>query len=141
MAATVDANMSDPARTATQSVEADVGPDQVFALLSDPTRLPDWAPGFAERVDRSPDGSWQVTRDTEQFALRVLARSDTRTVDFLRTLAPGREAGAYVRVVPRPGRGAVITMTVPVPPGRERAEVAGDVLGELQALVDLLAGT
>ena len=131
--------MSDRARTATQSVEAGAHPDQVFALLSDPTRLPAWAPAFADRVERGPEGSWRVTRHTVQFELRVDARPDARTVDYLRTLGPGREGGAYVRAVPRPGGGTVITMTVPVAPDVDPADTARDVLGELRALVNLLA--
>jgi hypothetical protein len=127
------------ARTATQSLEADAEPDTVFVLLCDPTRLPAWAPAFAERVERTADGGWHVTRGAEQFGVRVVARPGARTVDYLRDPGSGREGGAYVRVVPRPGGGAVITMTVPVEPGGDPADVTRDVLGELQALVSLSA--
>ena len=40
-------------------------------------------------------------------------KQDAGTVDYLREIAPGREGGAYIRVIPRPGGGSVVVMTVP----------------------------
>ena len=48
-------------------------------------------------------------------------------------LAPGREGGAYLRVIPR----RVIIMTLPVPPGADPAATAATPGAELAALVSL----
>lgn len=76
--------------------------------------------------------------DGQEFGLRVAVSRDARAVDYLREVAPGREGGAYLRAVPRPGGGSVIVMTLPLPPGSDPATVAAtlhDELGVLAALV------
>ena len=122
----------------TQSIESDVAPDAVVALLADPRRIPDWAPAFADAVTGNPQSGWRVIKDGREFGLRVAVRRDARAVDYLREVAPGREGGAYLRAVPRPGGGSVIVMTLPLPPGSDPATVAAtlhDELGVLAALV------
>lgn len=122
----------------TQSIESDVAPDAVVALLADPRRIPDWAPAFADAVAGDPQSGWRVFEDGQEFGLRVAVSRDARAVDYLREVAPGREGGAYLRAVPRPGGGSVIVMTLPLPPGSDPATVAAtlhDELGVLAALV------
>jgi len=129
------------ARTETQSIESDVAPDAVVALLADPRRLPEWAPAFADTVAGDAQSGWRAVKDGRQFELRVATSTDARTVDYLREVAPGREGGAYLRAVPRPGRGSVIVMTLPVPPGSDLAVVAAtphDELAALGALAELV---
>jgi catechol 2,3-dioxygenase-like lactoylglutathione lyase family enzyme len=125
-----------PTQTAARGIDAE--PAAVLALLADPRRLPDWAPAFADRVEGA-EGAWEVVKGKDRFALEVV-RSDAGTVDYLREVAPGRRAGAYLRATPRPGGGSTVVMTVPVPPGRSAQEVAATLAGELAALAQLLAG-
>ena len=94
---------SGSARTETQSIESDAAVAAVVALTADPTHIPEWAPAFADRVVGDDRSGWQAFKDGRGFALRVAVGVDAEaTVDYLRQVAPGREGGAYIRVVPRP---------------------------------------
>ena len=94
-------------RTETQSIESHVDPDAIVALLADPSRIPDWAPAFADAVTGDTQTGWRALKGGQAFALRVVAVKAAGTVDYLREIAPGREGGAYLRVLPRPGAGSV----------------------------------
>lgn len=128
------------ARTHTQSIETGAPVEAVVALLADPTRIPRWAPGFADEVRGDPRSGWQATKDGREFTLRVAAGREAGTVDYLRQVAPGREGGAYIRAIPRPGGGSVITMTLPLLPGVDPADTAATLARELTALVSLAEG-
>jgi hypothetical protein len=125
------------ARTATQSLECDTEPSALLALIGDPRQIPRWAPAFADTVTGAQSPGWLVTKDGQTFALRVLARPEAGTVDYLRHIAPGLEGGAYLRVVPRLGGGSVIVITVPVPPGGDPTAVAETLRSELSAVARL----
>lgn len=129
------------ARTETQSIESRAPVTAVFALLGDPRRIPEWAPAFADEIHDDPYSEWQATKDGQVFALRVATNPDAGTVDYLRQVAPGQEGGAYLRIIPRPGGGSVITMTVPLLPGVDPANTAATLAGELAALVSLVETT
>ena len=124
-------------RTETQSAEADAPVANVLAVLTNAARIPQWAPAFADEVSGDSRSGWLVTKDGQAFTLRVAAVPAAGTVDYLRELAPGREGGAYLRVIPRPGGGSVIIMTLPVPPGGDPAVTAATLAAELAALVSL----
>lgn len=126
-------------RTDTQSIESEVEPALVVALLTDPRRLPEWAPAFADAVEAGSGTGWRVRKDGREFALRVALNEDAGTVDYLREVAPGREGGAYLRVIARPGGGSVIVMTVPRASGADSAAASSTLLEELGALSRLVA--
>jgi len=127
-------------RTLTQSAESNAGPGVIVALLSDPTRIPNWAPAFADMVTGDACSGWRATKSGHDFALRVVVEENAGTVDYLREIAPGQEGGAYIRVLPRPGGGSVVVMTIPVLPGAEAATGATSLSGELNALLSLARG-
>lgn len=127
-------------RTETQSIEIDADRDAVLELLSDPRQLPEWAPAFADTISGDAQAGWRATKDGQDVEFRVVSRRDAGTVDFLREVAPGRQGGAYLRVVPRPGGGAVIVMTLPLSPGIDPAAVAATLRDELDALARLIPG-
>jgi hypothetical protein len=125
-------------RSESGSRESDAEPDVLLEILEDASRIPEWAPAFADIVVR--DGpSWRATKDGRDFSLRVAALREAGTVDYLREVAPGRIGGAYLRVVPRSGGGSVVAMTLPVRPGVDPAEVRETLARELAALVGLAA--
>jgi hypothetical protein len=124
-------------RTETQSVETGAVPEVVLALLADPRRIHDWAPAFADTVSEDAQSGWRATKDGRDFALRVPVNEDAGTVDYLREVAPGREGGAYLRVVPRPCGGTVIVMTLPLLPDTDPADIAATLTAELAALACL----
>lgn len=132
--------MTASARTVTLSVDVDLQPEAVVGFLADASRLPSWAPGFADKVERLDENRWRVFKAEASFALRVAVDRPSGCVDYLREVAPGREGGAYLRVLPAPGgRGGVVVMTLPIPPGQDRAAVDGILATELEALVQRLA--
>jgi hypothetical protein len=125
------------ARTVTRSIEVSAAPDLVLGVLREATRIPEWAPTFADSIEPSGDG-WMVTRNKTSFRIRVDVHPSTRCVDILREIAPGEEGGAYIRVLPRPGGGSVIVLTIPIIPtsNEERsAAIASDELSRIAALV------
>ena len=71
--------------------------------------------------------------------LKTAVSTEARTVDYLREVAPGREGGAYLRVLPGPRGGSVIIMTLPIPPDADRDAVARTLSEELVALAKLAA--
>jgi hypothetical protein len=127
-------------RTRTGSAETAADPGSVVGLLADAGRLPAWAPAFADAVTSAGGSRWRAVKEGRDFGLRTAVNLDAGTVDYLREIAPGREGGAYLRVVPRPGGGSVVIMTLPVPPGADPAVVASTLENELAALKDLAEG-
>jgi Polyketide cyclase / dehydrase and lipid transport len=125
-------------RTETQSIESVAEPDAVVAFLADPRHLPDWAPAFADTITEDATSGWKATKDGRDFSLRVRVNEDSHTVDYLRRTGPGREGGAFLRAVPRPGGGSVIVMTLPLLPDVEAADIAATLTNELNGLVRLL---
>jgi hypothetical protein len=129
-------------RTITRSAETDVEPDVILEVLTDATLLPQWAPAFADTVEaEAPDQSqpdhWRVIKDGRVFSLQVVAVPSSRTVDYLREIAPGKKGGAYLRVLQRPNGGSVIIMTLPLPPAGDAEQVSALLDNELKALVNL----
>jgi uncharacterized protein YndB with AHSA1/START domain len=75
----------------TRSISIAAPPAIVFDLLSDPRRLPDWAPAFASTVE--PDGrDWLVDSGQTRFRVRVQVSPEAGTVDLLRPGDASREA-------------------------------------------------
>lgn len=128
-------------RTETQSIESEADPDAVVSLRAEANRIPEWAPAFADTVIGDDRSGWRAIKDDRAFDLRVVVSRDSRTVDYLRELAPGSEGGAYIRAVPRPGGGSVVVMTLPLLAGVDPADTSAILRAELDALARLAAGT
>jgi hypothetical protein len=126
-----------PARTVTRSTETDREPDAILKVLMDPRRIPRWAPLFADAIEVDAQGGWQVSKDGSVFNLKVVIAQPSRTVDYLREVAPGKEGGAYLRVLQRPGGGSVVVMTLPIPAGVDAETVDRIINEELGNLVSL----
>jgi hypothetical protein len=118
----------------TQSIELEAEPKAVFAIISDPRRLPQWAAPFADAVSSDGGTGWLVQKAGRIFPIRVAAHEPTGCVDFLREISPGREGGARLRVTPRPVWGSVVVMTAPVPNGGDEEVVSAVLRAELAAL-------
>lgn len=129
-----------PDHTVTGTVESEIDPDRIIKVLSDPTLIPQWAPGFADRVEfveSNSEGGWQVIKGGDRFSLQVVIDLKSRTVDYLREIASGKRGGAYIRVLPSPSGGSVVVMTLPVPRGSNSEQVVTILNQELAALVSL----
>ena len=81
-----------PTRTAPVTFEIQSEPAAVIAVVADPARIPQWAPGFADAVHREDDGGWSATKDGRRYSLRVAVDLAAGTVDILRAVAPGLAA-------------------------------------------------
>jgi hypothetical protein len=128
------------ARTVTRSAETDVEPDAILKVLTDATLIPQWAPAFADTVEadaQSRQDQWRVSKDGSVFSLQVVVTQPSRTVDYLREIAPGKKGGAYIRVLQRPRGGSVIVMTLPVPSDGDADRAIATLDQELKALVEL----
>jgi hypothetical protein len=123
--------------TVTRAVESDTAPSLIYSKLVDASLIPQWAPVFADRVEHVQGNSFRVTKGNDTFNLDVLSNESSLTVDYLRNMADGKRGGAYIRVMPRPVGGSVVTLTVPVGPRSTPAEVATVLEQELQALLKL----
>ena len=119
----------------TQSISIEAAPDKVFGVLADPRNLPRWAVGFAKDV-REENGRWYVRTGSGEIALRLDADAERGVVDFWLTVAPGIEALAASRVVPR-GKASECTFTHFQAPGMPAEVFAMNVKAvrhELQVL-------
>jgi len=105
----------------------------VVAFLADAQHVPDWAPGFADTVTTDDGTRWTATKDGRDFSLRIAVSEDARIVDYLRETGPGREGGAFLRAMPRPGGGTVIVMTVPLLPNTAFGDIAATLADELNS--------
>jgi hypothetical protein len=94
------------ARTETQSIETGAQVAVILAVLTDPTRIPEWAPAFADAVRGDAHSGWQATKDGREFALRIaINRGPARWTSCARSVrakwaapisgsSPGPEAAA-----------------------------------------------
>lgn len=122
----------------TRSLETSAPPDAILSVLRDIRRLPDWAPGFAERVMETNDGNWLVIKGERQFVVAVLVHEKSGTIDYVRELSSGRTGGAYFRVLPGPVAGSIIIATLPVPLGSTEVDAISIADSELEGLVRLV---
>ena len=125
-------------QTETQSIESHAAPEAILALLADPSRIPEWAPAFVDAVIEDGESGWRATKGGQDSILRVVTKLNAGTVDYLREVAPGREGGAYMRAIPRPGGGSVVVVVLPLLADAERTTVAATLRDELNALVSLV---
>jgi len=72
---------ADPLRTVTRSVETSASVAAVLAVLADPTRLPLWAPAFADRIDGDAGSGWKAIKNGRESNIRVAVEQAAGTVD------------------------------------------------------------
>ena len=124
-------------QTVTRTIESDLDPTLIYRKLTNASLLPRWAPVFADKVEQAQLTTFRVTKRNETFAMELLANDSALTVDYVRAMSNGERGGAYIRVLPRPLGGSVVTMTVPVAPNTTPAQVATVLEQELEALIHL----
>ncbi len=102
-------------RSDTKTVSVAANTDKVLNFLADPRNLPRWAVGFAKEV-RNHDGRWIVSTGGGEMGIRIESDRRSGAVDFFLSPAPGVEAAAYSRVIPR-GDGSEYVFTQFQAPG------------------------
>lgn len=111
-------------RVETRSLGIGATPAAVHAYLSDGSHLPEWAPGFAPRIQPSGE-SWVVGRGDVRFTLGVLAEARAGTVDFL--AASDHARGLYARVLPN-GDGSELLFAIMFAPDTPEEDVAAQMI-------------
>jgi uncharacterized protein YndB with AHSA1/START domain len=108
--------------------------DVVYAYVSDPANIPEWAPGLGGRVERS-GADWFVETPMGRVRLTFAPPNEYGVLDHEVTLATGERFYNPLRVVPY-GEGSEIIFTVRRAPGvsdadfdRDVATVAADLAG------------
>jgi Polyketide cyclase / dehydrase and lipid transport len=102
----------------TRSISIAAPPEAVLAVVGDPHRLPDWAPGFATAIEQDGD-HWLIGSGDAQFAITVRVSTEHGTVDLL---SPGNATfGARMRVLHN-YEGSELVFTLVFPAGAD-AEV------------------
>ena len=128
-------------RSNTQSISIEAAPRKVLDLVADARNLPRWAVGFARSV-RQEGERWIVATGTGELALRIRADERSGVVDFVMEPAPGVEAVAASRVVPR-GPASEYVFTQFQAPGmpdeafQKSVEALGHELRVLKALAEV----
>ncbi len=126
------------ARAETRTTSISAPPDQVFALLSNARRLPEWAPAFAQAVTHEHDDIWEVQTERGELRTAVRAAAAPRTVDIVSADAPHR--GLFARVVPNLS-GSELIFSLFFPDGTEQATIDAQmqtIVEELHAVRDLV---
>jgi hypothetical protein len=123
--------------TVTRVIESDIEPKLIYAKLADAFLISKWAPVFADSVEHVHGTAFRVTKGADAFNMELVANEPSLTVDYLREMAGGKRAGAYIRVMPQPAGGSVVSMTVPVGPNVTPAQVGTVLEQELEALIKL----
>jgi hypothetical protein len=104
-------------KTHTASIALQSPPKRTFEYLSDASKLPVWAIGFAKAIEPAANGGWLVTLASgERMPLRIDSDPATGVVDYVSLPAPGVEVPAHTRVVAHDG-GSVYTFTMHQAPG------------------------
>ncbi len=123
------------ARGVTRAISIAAPAARVFAVVSDPTTMTRYAPGFARSV--TPDGTAWIA-ETVRGTLRIERTLDARagTADFRLRTRDGRENMLFTRTVPiGPGSELVFTLQLPDAAGDDAVAAQGSILEqELEAL-------
>lgn len=99
-------------RAETRSISVAAPPSTVVALLGDPQRLPEWAPGFAAGLRPDGSGGWLIATGGTPEPLEFRVAAGPGTVDLVRP--HDRTAGAFIRAIPnRDGSEVVFTLLFP----------------------------
>jgi hypothetical protein len=126
------------AEARTLSVSIDREPSAVVEFVSDPRRLPAWAPGFARSVRRDASG-WIVETGDGEIRVEFVPANAFGVVDH-RVSGDGLDVLVPMRVVPN-ADGSEVLFTVVRPAASSDSDFARDialVAADLQRLKDLL---
>ena len=93
------------------SVVIHASPEAVYALASDPSRLPDWAAGLAEGAAEISHDTLVMDSPMGRGSVRFVPRNDLGVLDHEVTLPDGSVTYNPLRVVPHP-EGAEVVFTI-----------------------------
>ena len=131
------------ARTLSISIAAPTA--DVYAFISDPRRLAEWATGLGTTPTPLPDGAWRVETPAGPMRVVFAPANEFGVVDHVVTPLTGRDPVADVplRVVPN-GTGSEVMLTVFQQPDMSDAQYDADcalVHADLERLKQALEHT
>lgn len=86
-------------------------PDEVYDLVSDPARLPEWAAGLAVGAAKIDDDELVVESPMGRVRVRFVPRNELGVLDHEVTLPDGSVTYNPLRVIPHP-EGAEVVFTI-----------------------------
>lgn len=125
-------------RSHTVSVVIAVDPRQAYLYASDPSNLPEWAPGFVQSIERRGD-RWVAQTSLGQAVFRFAPDNDLGVLDHDVEVAAERFHNP-MRIIPN-GKGCEVLFTVLQLPGVTDDQFTADleaVRGDLQSLRRML---
>lgn len=108
----------------TLSVTINASADDVYAFVSEPGHLPEWAPGLALAV-RNDGEHWIVTTSQGEVKFRFLPQNDLGVLDHQVELSDGTVFYNPMRVVPN-GKGSEVMFTLFQSPNMSQEQFVAD---------------
>ena len=113
--------------------------DEVYDYASDPAKLPTWAPGLLDWVEKV-DGQWVAASPMGRIVIAFAPRNDYGVLDHEVTLPSGETVHNPMRVI-ADGKSSEVVFTLRRLPGVSDEDLARDaaaVQADLTRLKDLL---
>jgi len=95
----------------TLSVSINRRPDEVYAFISNPENLPQWAPAFCKSVRRT-GAEWIVETPDGPVKIRFVAPNAFRVADHYVIPAPDLEIYVPLRVLPNGSSGSELILAM-----------------------------
>jgi carbon monoxide dehydrogenase subunit G len=116
-----------PARVLTISIAAPAA--SVYAFISDPRRIPEWAAGLGSAPTPLPDGAWRLETSVGPMRVTFAPMNALGVADHVVTPLDGKGAAVDVplRVIPN-GSGSEVMLTLFRQPAMSDAQFAADAV-------------
>ncbi len=124
------------------STHVDRPADEVYAYVSDPARLPEWAAGLSSGIEER-DGRWFATSPMGDVEVRFAPQNPYGVADHDVTLPDGSVTSNPLRVLPD-GSGSEVVFTLRRAPGTTDEAFEADeaaIRADLASLARLLGPT
>jgi hypothetical protein len=121
------------------STHVDRSADEVYAYVTDPARLPEWAAGLGSGIEER-DGRWFATSPMGDVEVRFAPANPFGVADHDVTLPDGSVTTNPMRVIPD-GTGCEVVFTLRRQPGTDDEAYAADaaaIRADLATLTELL---
>ena len=102
-------------KSKTVTISIDCSPSKLYAFVSNPSNLPQWAKTFCRSVEKS-NGEWVMETPQGKVKIRISGKNELGVLDHYITTPAGKEVLVPMRVVPN-GSGSEVIFTVFQQPG------------------------
>jgi len=110
----------------TFSVSINRHPDEVYAFISNPENLPQWAPAFSKSVRRA-GAEWIVETPDGSMKIRFVETNAFRVADHYVIATPDLEIYVPMRVLPNGSSGSELLLTLFHQPNMSDQEFRRDI--------------